>query len=100
MKASELCKEIIRNMIKQNEEDITSWFDFDQAREDKIIPTISDDKEYSHYQILRAINFGKEQGWFKAEWRGIGMTPWSGSAKRQRCYNLTEYGKEQAKDED
>ena len=35
----------------------------------------------------------KKKGWLTAEWRGVGMTPWAGSARRQRDYLITEKGK-------
>ena len=83
------CLEIIRGIVRKNVPWITSWDDFSEVREQGLIPD-----EWSNGMVLRAIQAGIREGWFEADWGGVGLTPWSGSARRQRNYCLTEKGRE------
>lgn len=79
-----LCEGIIRNLLKTSHLWLTSWWDFDGARDAGIIT-----KTVPSWAVLKALAYGKAKGYFTAEWRGVGTTPWAGSARRARDYWLT-----------
>jgi len=85
MKAELLCIEIIKNMIIREQRDLTSWGGFAEANAKGIIS-----KTIPDWRVFKALAYGKRAGYFKAEWAGVGMTPWAGSARRQRMYWLTD----------
>lgn len=83
MKASEkLCRLLIQEHLKRNSP-ITSWNWFAESREWGIIG-----EEVSQHQLLCAMSVGKKKGWLKARWLGVGLTPYAGSARRQRFYDI------------
>jgi hypothetical protein len=88
IKVKDLCNTIMVNMFDNNENYITSWFDFNDARRNNLVS-----EDVPRTTLLRVLNYGVKQGLFIKEWRGVGMTPWSGSAKRQRDFELTSKGK-------
>lgn len=83
-----LCRKLMKGYLDRGEHILTSWAAFAEAIDYGII-----DEEVSHNVLLNAMAYGKLRGWLKAEWRGVGMTPWAGSARRQRDYIITELGK-------
>lgn len=60
----------------------TSWNEFEELR--NAIPELED---ATVRQIFGAIHLGVERGILRARWIGVGMTPWAGSARRQRTYS-------------
>ena len=85
-----LAIQIIRNHLLRGVNEITSWWGFGYAQfEIKAIP-----ESIPHSRLLQAMRAGKKMGWLEARWIGTGMTPWAGSARRQRVYDITDKAKE------
>lgn len=81
-----LCRQLIVAHLKARMSEITSWNEFGESRDAGFI-----DEDVSHHVLLKAMAYGKLRGWLKAEWHGIGMTPFAGSAQRIRCYKIMEH---------
>ena len=91
MKTSQLCKLLIRKHVQKGLSSITSWHEFEESRELGFI-----DYNVKHSTLLRAMSYGKERGWLNARWGEVGLTPYAGSATRERHYEITEKGKREA----
>lgn len=81
MTAQERCLRMIRVHLNSGTRMITSWDGFYLAR--NIDACDADD---SNACLLRAMAYGVKRGWLRAEWSGVGMTPYAGSARRQRVW--------------
>jgi len=93
-KTESIAREIIRGMVDHYESFITSWAAWDEkfteARKKGIIKS-----EWKDATVFRALKYAETKGWIKAEWGGFngGITPYAGSARRQRNYIITLQGK-------
>lgn len=85
----DLCINLIRKHLDAGIPEITSWHEFAESREQGFV-----DEVVPHHRLLRAMAYGKDRGWLKAEWAGVGHTPYAGSAQRMRIYKITDYAKE------
>lgn len=85
------CRTFIRVTLQRGESFLTSWDDFSELRD-----RCEESRSLSRSALLRAVTAGVRNGWLRPVWSGVGLTPWSGSAKRQRDYLITEIGKQAA----
>ena len=91
IESEKLCRKIIKGCVDREIETFTSWFEFAELETLGILPV----EDNAQGKRLRAVAFGKSKGWLTAEWCGVGLTPWAGSARRQRNYFITEKGKKE-----
>ena len=76
---------VLRLMQSPSVHHITSWSDFVELRE--MIPEF---ESLTHDQIVGVVNLGLKEWFLRASWTGVGMTPWSGSARRARIYTIRD----------
>jgi len=93
-KTEQIANLILNRMIEHKQISITSWAawceGFSAAREDGII-----NPNWKDSTVFRALKFAQTKGWITTDWCGVGLTPWAGSARRQRNYTITTAGKKQ-----
>jgi len=83
---TKLAKKIYGYCIRHNIQTITSWCGYAVMYEewDGFCQ-----RQYTESQLSRAIKRGQQLGLFtQGYWCGVGLTPWAGSARRQRMYNV------------
>ncbi len=87
-KSELLCLEIMKRYIGTDSYQITSWANYAEGKDFGLIP------EYlTANKIYRALKAGENRGWIRSYWVKIGRTPYAGSAKRQRIYEITQKGR-------
>jgi len=92
-KSELLCLEIMKRYIDTDNYYITSWLKYIEGKDFGLIPNY-----LTENKIYRALKAGESKGWIKSYWIKIGQTPYAGSAKRQRIYEITPQGKQAVKD--
>ncbi len=84
----DLAKRVHEICIKYNQQFITSWMEFADLRE----YLVHEDKKFEHipqHKMLRIMKAGVKMGLFsRPVWRGVGMTPFAGSARRAREWEV------------
>lgn len=82
---TELAKKIHKYALEHRIHSITTWWMFAEIKDEWKFEETED-------QIYRAIKKGQKLGLFsEGYWMRIGMTPWSGSARRARYYDIMIY---------
>jgi len=85
---TKLAKKIYDYCITHNVQAITSWCGCAIMNEWGFY-------QYTDNQLYCAIKRGQQLGLFtQGYWCGVGLTPWAGSARRQRMYNVIVKEKE------
>ncbi len=88
----EFCRHIIKGVLKAGEDDFVSWLAFQRLYSWSDNPLGDLDNEPVS-KIHRAVRAGVHLGWLAASWQGTGPTPFAGSARRMRLYEITGSGK-------
>ena len=78
MNHKELCQQVIRGCLEHGENAFSSWHRFDLLRDKGII-----DEKTPLWKLHKAVAYGKQQRWLKAGWMGVGLTPYTNSARRK-----------------
>lgn len=79
---TELAKKIHKYALENRIHSITTWWMFAEIKDEWKFKETEE-------QIYRAIRKGRKLGLFsEGYWMRIGMTPWAGSARRARFYDI------------
>ena len=79
---NELARKIHKYALENRIHSITTWWMFAEIKDEWRFGETEE-------QIYRAIKKGQKLGLFsEGYWTRIGMTPWSGSARRARYYDI------------
>lgn len=87
MSAKELCEMLIKKHLAVYMTFITSWNQFMESLMKGFI-----EEDVPHWKLLRAMAYGKKQGWLEARWWRVGFVGLR-MPTRQRSYIITEKAK-------